>query len=145
MEIATDRMSRRGILEFANAATLSDTMRKDLDLASPAPGQLTLSLTGLGADRTERVLDTFIASLVSAANDAQGRRLDDTSTIVVRESTVDRHPISDPRLMDAAIVWGASVAVVLLLALGLWAKLSVALRKFDQENQDMLAAGGRPI
>lgn len=144
-EVAAERMRRRGILEFGSAGSLSTLLQNDLDLASPAPNQLTLTLKGVGADRTELVLDTFVAALVSVANDARQRRMDSASTIVVTPPHADDAPIEDPRIAYAGIAWGASAGLVYLLALIVWVRLKISKRKFDEENEEMLAVGGRPF
>jgi hypothetical protein len=142
MEVASNRMRRRGMIDLGSAGALSARLAQDLDLSSSSPGQLTLTLKGEGADRTQRLLDTFVASMVSVANDARDRRMDGASTIVAVGATVDGEPIQDPRLIYAGIGWGASTGILFFLSIALLVRLTIAKRKFEQENAQMLAVGG---
>jgi len=120
MEVAAERMRRRGLVDLASAPDLSDRLASDLDTETTEPGAITLTLRGVGADRTERVLDTYLASLVSVANDAKSRRLDQASTVVAEAPEVEGRPVDDPRPLYAGIGWGASSLLLILAALVVW-------------------------
>ena len=143
-EVAADRMRRRGILEFSSAGVLSAHCATNLDLAETAPGQVVLSLTGVGAERTTRILDTFIATAISVANEARTRRSGGAVTTLEQPPDADAEPIQDHRLTYAGVGWGASTGALALLLLLVWLRLSIARKRFDHENAEMLAAGGRP-
>ena len=143
IEVAAHRMGRRGVSELATGGALANRLQSDLDLSTPAPGRLTLSLKGQGAQRTERLLDTLLASVVSVANDARNQRDDGASTVVADPPKAASEPLNDPRPIYAAIGWGVSSAVLILLCIVVWIRVGAARRKLDEESAQMLAAGGR--
>ncbi|TVQ34094.1 MAG: hypothetical protein EA376_00745 [Phycisphaeraceae bacterium] len=146
MEMAADRMKRRGIAELASPAAVAARMRSDLDVNSPAPGRTTLTLRGEGADRTRRVLDTFMAAMITVANDGRVRRIDNATTAMSGSVSPDPAPIDQPHIIVAAIAWAATSGAALLIFFVLWMRLSSSKRRFDESDPALSALdpGGWP-
>ncbi len=133
-EIAAERMKRRGLLEFATPADLSAMLKENLDVSATAPGEITLSLRGDGAESTRRTLETYAAAMMTVANDARSRRLDGATTSLVKAPDASPKPVDSKRLVYAGAMWGASSGLVLAGFLFGWIVLAKAKKKFEAEE-----------
>tara|TARA_R110002073_G_scaffold118918_1_gene258826 strand:+ start:773872 stop:776325 length:2454 start_codon:yes stop_codon:yes gene_type:complete len=135
IEVAADRMKRRGITEFGVAGDLSKEMTQSLDVASAMPGTVVLEYRGEGALRSQRVLDTFTVALASAANNARARRADSPLTIVESEAQAGAEPLDTRQLEMAGMIFGGSMLMTLIVGSLLWRKLSAAKAKFENDSR----------
>jgi len=134
LEVAADRMKRRGIGEFGIPGDLATEMNQSLDVASAMPGTIVMEYRGVGAERTERVLDTFSVALSSAANNARARRADSSMTIIEEEATAGDAPLDTRRIEAAGMIFGGGVLLTLILGGVIWKRLSAAKAKFERES-----------
>lgn len=133
LEVAAERMGRRGIATLATAGDLNAELDKSFDHQSSKDGELVLELRGQGADRTQRILDTFVTALVSQANAGREHRSDGASTTVIEPARCAAAPIEDPRPIYAAGLLGGSTVVFLLLGGVIWSRLAAAKQRFETE------------
>jgi hypothetical protein len=112
------RMSRRGIETYAQAAPLAAALRERLDVSFPEPGAVEIAYTDQGDLLTKRALETYIAALVSAANDRSAARLENT-TIAVAKPPEEPSPVSrGAQPFIAAGIWaGSSLLTLAFLAI----------------------------
>ncbi len=124
LEQAADRLKRRGFAEVGDPADLARRIEHDMTSQAAKPGELSLTLRGEGAMRTQRILETLTGVLVARANDARDRRLDKALTVVVMPARADSTPIEDARIPLFGLLAGA-LGVVCVIA-GLMAALMIA-------------------
>ncbi len=134
MEMAAERMKRRGILDLSTPGDLGARLNADLDLLSTQPGQVTLALKGEGVERTARTLETYTAALIAIANEGKSRRNDRAMTAMTQGPNRNADPIDQPHIVVAGMIWAGSSLGALLIGLIAWAKLARARRKFEEEN-----------
>lgn len=135
LEVAADRMKRRGIAEFAVPGDLSAEMTESLDVVSAMPGTIVMEYRGKGAARTQRVLDTFSVALASAANNARARRADSSLTIVETAAIADAEPLDTRRIEMAGMIFGGAMLLTLIVGGVLWKRLSAAKAKFEDDSR----------
>lgn len=135
MEVAADRMGRRGIESLATAGALSARLNADLSHEAPISGQIVMEFRGKGRGPTQRTLDTYVNALVSQSNAGKERRVDGLPTMIVETASVLDGPIVDPRPVYALAVFGAGFGLTGLLMLIIWKRLSAARTKFEEEAQ----------
>jgi len=135
---AAERMERRGITSLGTPSRLKARLGADMNVTSPQPGTLVLELQGIGADRTRRVLDTFVTAFASAANASIQRRTDGAGTLVTTPAQVAEEPIRDERMLYAILFLGGGVGLSVLGGALLWRRLARAKNRFEQ---DTLLAG----
>ena len=135
IEVAADRMQRRGIAEFGIAGKLSDEMGQSLDIISAMPGTVVMEYRGLGAQRTERVLDTFAVALSSAANNARARRADSSLTIIESPAAAGDEPLDNRRIEMAGMILGGTMLLTILFGAIVWKRLSMAKAKFEDDSR----------
>jgi len=118
LDAAATRMNRRGIETYADAPALSAALKKNLDVSFPEPGAAEITLVDKGALLTQRVLETYLAALVSAANDRNAARMDNAS-VVVKDAPDDASPVNQTKqAVAAAGIWaGSSLVTLAFLAL----------------------------
>ncbi|GEM_PF-1513575 len=133
-QMAAERFQRVGIDTLSSASAAQQLAERSIDVQERAPGELILALAGEGATRTERVLDTLTAALVSHANAAQTARVDGSVTAVKQQAKSGTDPIDKTRLYWALGMLGAGIVVCGLAAIGLWRKLSGAKTKFESDT-----------
>ncbi len=134
MEVAAERMARRGLATLGTAPDLGARLHKDLFTQSERPGMLTLELTGQGAERTERELSTFVAAMVAQANGSRDQRTDGGATLLTQDAKAGAEPIKDPRLPYAGAFLAGSLVAVLCFGLVIWARLARAKQRIDRED-----------
>jgi hypothetical protein len=115
MEVAAERLQRRGITSVGTAPALRQTITQDLFAQSAGPGSLTIELKGAGAQKTSDILETFVTTLVSTSNASRGQRTDGIATAITKPAASDAEPLSNSRLEytlgilgGGAVVFGAS-------------------------------------
>ncbi len=135
LEVAADRMKRRGISEYGVPGDLAKEMDASLDVVSAMPGTIVMEYRGEGAARTQRVLDTFAVALSSAANNARARRADSAVTIVEDAATAGDEPLDTRRLEMAGMIFGGSMLFTLIVGGVLWKRLSAAKARFESDSR----------
>lgn len=119
VELAADRMKRRGLAQYASAPALGAKINDDLDFTFPSPNMMTLTLKGAGDLPTQRTLETYLATMISLANDARLQRADQANTNVASMPRAEDDPLDQKRLlMTAGGLFGAGSLV--LLTFGIW-------------------------
>lgn len=141
VERAAERMRKRGFADLASPAALASRLREDLEVVAGAKGEITLSLRGEGAGRTEAVLDTFTGALVQMGNDARDRRLDRVSAIIARAAAADEAPIVDARPSAFAAFAGGLTGLSMIAWLVVWRSMarrpvSFGLEEIDERASD---------
>jgi chromosome segregation ATPase len=135
LEIAAERMKRRGISQFAVAGELGKEMEQSFDLVSSAPGTIVMEYRGNGAQRSQRILDTVSVALASAANNARARRADSALTIIEKEAKAGSDPLDTRRIETAGMVFGAGLLLTMVLGGVLWKRLSAAKARFEKDSR----------
>ena len=135
LEVASDRMKRRGIGELSVAGELAKEMSVSLDVASAMPGTIVMEYRGEGAARSQRVLDTFAVALASAANNARARRADSAMTVIEEAALAGTEPLDTRRIEMAGMVFGGGMFSTLLIGGVFWKRLSAAKAKFESDSR----------
>lgn len=131
MELAAERMTRRGITELGKAADLAQEAKKSLSAIGGNDGELKLEWRGQGAERTQRILDTLVTALASQANAARERRVDGSVTAIKLASTAGTERLDTDYRMIAAGVWGGSMILIFGLGTLIWRRLANAKATFE--------------
>ncbi len=135
LEVAAERMKRRGIAEFAVPGELAKEMDRSLDIVSSMPGTMVLEYRGPGAERSRRVLDTFAVALSSAANNARARRSDNAVTTIEEPASAGQEPLDTQRIRTAGIIFGGAMLATIVLGGVLWGRLSAAKARFEKDSR----------
>ena len=122
-------MQEHGLAGFAEE--VGRRLEADLVSDDSTPGRLALTLKGTGTQRTERALETYVGALVTAANDARDRRLDQRSTIIEARATAQSGAQESSRATLFAGIAGGTSALALLAS----ALVARALSR-PRSNQD---------
>jgi hypothetical protein len=123
MEVAAERMARRGLTKLSNPAVLRGYLGQSMSVQSSSDGRLGFELKGEGADRTERILDTFVTAMVSHANASREHRVDGVASKVGEAAKAAGKPISDQRLVYAIGIFGVGALLCLVTSTLMWRKL----------------------
>ena len=141
LDAAATRMNRRGIETYADAPALSAALRKNLDVSFPEPGAAEITLVDKGALLTQRVLETYLAALVSAVNDQSAARMDNAA-VVVKDAPDHASPVNQTKqAVAAAGIWaGASLVTLAFIAL-----VAVAMTKTRERirNEEAMLQAAR--
>lgn len=135
LEVAAERMKRRGITEFATPGELGQHMGEYLDVAASMPGEVVFEYRDHGAERTQRILDTFSVALASAANNARARRVDAAVTTVEEAATLTSEPLDTKRLEMAGMIFGGAMLATLILGGIIWRRLAAAKARFEKDSR----------
>jgi len=135
LEVAADRMKRRGIAEFSVPGELAKEMQQSLDIASAMPGTVLMEYRGEGAERASRVLDTFVVALSSAANNARSRRADSAVTMIEEPVAVSSEPLDTRRLEMGGMIFGGGMLLTLIVGGIVWKRLSAAKARFESDSR----------
>ncbi len=135
LEVAADRMKRRGIGEFAVPGDLAKEMDASLDVASAMPGTVVMEYRGVGSERSGRILDTFAVALSSAANNARARRADSAMTVMEESVVVGTEPLDTRRIEMAGMIFGGGMLTTLILGGVIWKRLSAAKARFERDSR----------
>lgn len=135
LEVAAERMKRRGITEFGVPGELGKEMERSMDIVSAMPGTMVLEYRGPGAQRTQRVLDTFSVALSSAANNARARRADSAVTMIEEPANLGAEPLDTQRIKSAGMIFGGGALLTLIVGGVLWGRLSAAKARFEKDSR----------
>ncbi len=135
LEVAADRMERRGITEFATPGELGKHMESSLDIVASMPGEIVVEYRGVGAERAQRILDTFVVAVSGAANNARARRGDTAITNVRESASLTTEPLDTKRLEMAGMIFGGSMVLSLIVGGVIWRRLSAAKAKFENDSR----------
>lgn len=135
LEVAAERMKRRGITTLATAPELETMLAESFDYDDSTPGELKLELRGRGATRTQRILETLGTALVSQANAARRVRTDAMVTKIAENAKPTAGAIENEHLIVAGSIFGGSILAVGLLGGLLWRHMSASKVKFEQQDQ----------
>ncbi|MEM8756269.1 MAG: hypothetical protein AAGF47_00620 [Planctomycetota bacterium] len=132
LEIAADRMKKRGIISLGRAADLRVALDSSLTSASPAPGRLTLEYVGEGSGATQRVLDTYLVALISQSNATKNQRAGGSGSRVAQDAAVSGPAIEDQRMTYAAGIGGGATTVAALIGWTIYTRLRKQQNDFER-------------
>lgn len=132
VELASDRLGKRGIEELGRPGDLTARLKADLSYESSEPGRLVLELRGDGAGLTKRTLDTYAVSIVTLANGTKDQRAGGAGTKLTVDATVEPDPLVDERPLYAAGIGGGGLVLVGLVWVGLYRKLRAQHAAYEQ-------------
>ncbi len=132
MELASDRLKKRGIEELTRPGDLAARLKSDLSFESSESGRLVIELRGDGAGLTKRTLDTYAVSIVSLANGTKDQRAGGAGTKLVQDATVEPDPLVDERPVYAAGIGGGGLLVVGLGGMVLYRRLRAQHAAYEQ-------------
>lgn len=135
LEVAADRMKRRGISEFSTPGELGKHMDESLDIVASMPGEIVVEYRGVGAERAQRILDTFVVAISGAANNARPRRGDIAITNVQEGASLTTEPLDTKRLEMAGMIFGGAMALAMIVGGVLWRRLAAAKAKFENDSR----------
>jgi chromosome segregation ATPase len=133
-EFASQRMARQGLPALGSATAVKDRIAKAIKPQSNKPGELTLEMTGVGREKTERELQMFAVAMQSQSREAKDRRADGANTIISVSAKAGDEPLDSVRLMYAGGIFGGVMLVFVVLVAIVWSRLAAAKMKFDQSN-----------
>lgn len=131
IEMAADRMARRGLVAYGSPAELRSKLQKDLYHQTPQPGVLTIELKHEGADKAKLVLDTLVTSIKSVSDAQRDQRPDDLGVIIAQAAATGSSPLSDSRLENAGMILGGGALAAGLFGMVIWSRLARAKHKFE--------------
>lgn len=132
MEVAAERMARRGLAKLGTPAELRAKLDADMFVQSAGAGKLTLELREVGQDRAKLVLDTYITALKSVADAARESRAEDLGTAISAPASVLAAPVVDKRLEHAGMLLAGGSLAAFLGGLLVWSRMSAAKQKFER-------------
>ena len=132
-EKAADRLRSRGIRELTSPSAVANYIEQTMTIEVGKPGQIRLTTTGVGAPRTERVLECMAAAVAAHGNSLRDFRADGLPTIVASAAEVDPTPVEDPRLQLFGIIFGAASGVLLFGGLVLWRRIAADQQAFEEK------------
>ncbi|MEL6498737.1 MAG: hypothetical protein AAF937_08140 [Planctomycetota bacterium] len=132
LEIASDRMRKRGLISLARAPELRARLQQDLTSATPSPGRLTVELVGEGSGPTRRALETYVVSLVAQSNATKQQRAGGTGSRVAADAAILDDPLADERITYAAGFGGGGAVVGLLIGSVVYRRLKAQHSRFEQ-------------
>ncbi|GMV26765.1 MAG: hypothetical protein AMXMBFR58_27960 [Phycisphaerae bacterium] len=131
IEVAAERMERRGILDLARAPDLKSAIKEHLSYQSGSHGELSLEWRDKGSERSFRVLDTFVTALTSHSNAARERRVDGAVTKITQTATQGTERLDTDYRWIAAAAWGGSMLLSFGLAVLFWRSIAKAKATFE--------------
>lgn len=136
VEVAAERMARRGIATLARPADLNAKLRTDLFTQSSEPGTLKIEITERTPQRAELVLDTYIVALKSVSDAAREQRSDDLGVKILQVAQADTSPVNEDTLLGyAGGIFGGLALGVGLFGMLIYSRLVNAKRKFDRSQE----------
>jgi chromosome segregation ATPase len=133
-EFTSQRMARGGLPGLASATAVKDRIAKAIKPQSNKPGELTLEMTGVGREKTERELQMFAVAMQSQSREAKDRRADGGNTIISQTAKAGDEPLDSVRLTYAGGIFGGVMLVFGVLVAIVWSRLAAAKMKFDQSH-----------
>ncbi|MCH9057849.1 MAG: hypothetical protein IIB55_04385 [Planctomycetes bacterium] len=131
--MAAERFRRRGLENFGEASAVGDLIRTSTHHRSTQAGELTIELSGKGAQRTELVLNTLVTSIRSYSEAAKAQRTDGATTIISSDAAVGDAPLTNTTPIYAAGLFLAAFMLTLGIAAPTWKNLSKSKREFEQQ------------
>ena len=131
--MAAERFRRRGLENFGEASAVGDLIRTSTHHRSTQTGELTIELSGKGAQRTELVLNTLVTSIRSYSEAAKAQRTDGATTIISSDAAVGDAPLTNTTPIYAAGLFLAAFMLTLGIAAPTWKNLSKSKREFEQQ------------
>ncbi|MCH7791439.1 MAG: hypothetical protein IID31_04060 [Planctomycetes bacterium] len=131
--MAAERFRRRGLENFGEASAVGDLIRTSTHHRSTQAGELTIELSGKGAQRTELVLNTLVTSIRSYSEAAKAQRTDGATTIISSDAAVGDAPLTNTTPIYAAGLFLAGFMLTLGIAAPTWKNLSKSKREFEQQ------------
>ena len=135
IEVAADRMGRRGIETLRTPGALGQRLSVDLNHESRLAGQMVLELRGQGQAKTVRTLDTFLNALVSQANAGKERRPDGLATVIAQAPNTLGGVLSDQRPLYALGIFGVGFGLTAFAGLIIWRRLAAVKVRFEEESK----------
>jgi len=135
IELAAERMRRRGIAALGSPAALRERLQADMDHFSSEPATLTIELRGIGGQRTARELETLVTAFTAHANASRLRRADAALTVLRTPPTGADRPIGYEHYAVAGTGLGVAVLLSGALGFGMWRRLATVKTTFDQQAQ----------
>lgn len=132
MELASDRLGKRGIEELSRPGDLGSRIKADLSTSSTEDGRLVLELRGEGAGLTTRTLDTYVVSIISIANGTKDQRAGGAGSKVAVDSKVMGEPLADERPMYAGAIGGGGLLIIGVGGLGMYRRLRAQHAAYEQ-------------
>lgn len=132
IEVAADRLGKRGIVELARPGDLSARLQSDLSFESSEPGRIVLELRGDGAGVTKRTLDTYAVSVVSLANGTKDQRAGGAGSKLTVDATVEADALKDDRPVYAAGIGGGGLLIVGVGGMVLYRRLRAQHAAYEQ-------------
>ncbi|GAB5496891.1 MAG: hypothetical protein Phyf2KO_19710 [Phycisphaerales bacterium] len=132
VELASDRLGKRGIEELSRPGDLASRIKTDLTTQSHEDGKLVLELRGEGAGLTTRTLDTLVVSIVSLANGTKDQRAGGAGSKVAVDAKVVGEPLVDERPMYAGAIGGGGVLIIGVGGLGMYRRLRAQHAAYEQ-------------
>lgn len=131
IEVAAERMQRRGLTSVGTPADLAARLKSDMYVQKSKNGSLTVELRGEGAERTALVLDTLVTSFKTVSDQGRDERSNDIGVNIAQAATPGTEPLMDKRMERAGGVFGGAALAVGLAGLVIWTRLVKAKKKFD--------------
>lgn len=111
-QAAAEQFGRRSMSALATPPAVKERVETDFTVAELEPGKLKLEWRGVGAERTSRELETFLAGVVSVAEIRRHARGDGALTVIAQAPTAGQEPLDSQRLPYAAGLTGLGMMVV---------------------------------
>ena len=130
------RLVARRLDSMADRQTLTARFRDDLTIDSPRSGVLTLTLAGTDSHAIATLLDTIATELVRGGKGGvktvvRGQREEAGRT---RYATLNRMPVSDPRLRAGVVIFVTSTVVGFVLIRRIHQGLLRAKAEVEQDD-----------
>jgi hypothetical protein len=139
MAAAAENFARRGMPSLGMATAVKQRCATDLYVHSDKPGSLSFELRAPGADRAARELETFLSAVIAVANAQRESRGDGAATAVGKQPVSGADPIDSARLMYAAGIALAGLALAGILAAIGYRILSRAKQRFEDTSGELSA------
>lgn len=130
MELAAERMARRGLVSLASPAELRSKLKKDL-YHQGSHGELTVELKHEGADKARLILDTLVTAIKSVSDSQRDQRPDDLGVVIAQAATAGASPLQDNRLENAGMILGGASLAAAVFAMVVWSRLARAKQSFE--------------
>ena len=132
LEIAADRMNKRGLESLSRAGALRERLDADLTTSSGTTGSVKLELVGEGSGSTSRTLETYVVSLIAQSNATKKQRAGGTGSKLVGEVVIDGEPLQDDRLVYTGAFTGGATLVGFLIGVVSYGRLKAQHKRFEQ-------------
>ncbi|MCK4871343.1 MAG: hypothetical protein KAS72_01340 [Phycisphaerales bacterium] len=135
LRAAADRMGQRGYIELDEIPELKAHFKNNLHISAQTDGMVRVEMR---ADRThpvDRVLDTYVVSLIQVANATREQRSGDLTTKLSSAPAKGETPVSEEQLIYAGAIFGGLVFMTGLVCLGVRRSYAKAKPMFDADSE----------